>query len=152
MPYMSYIPPMVVMDHKPVRTIHKYDFTTEAEKLRMRLYPMVGTARPYVKARKKSKACTRKIISKRRSKFTGVTKNSANYQTLIVLKGKKIYVGSYPLEINAAITFDLYSLIMHGDKATPNFDWTVDQIIEMLNNFIDNKGVFEPERLNLIHE
>jgi hypothetical protein len=146
---MPSIPPMINLEQRPVRTIHKFDFPSEAEKLRMRLYPMIGMNKTFVKAKKKSNPCTRKVISKRRTRFTGVTKNSSNYQTLIVLRGKKIYVGSYPSEIDAAITFDLYSLVMHGERATTNFNWKADQIVEMLNLFIENDGVFEPEKLNV---
>ncbi|CAI2386805.1 unnamed protein product [Moneuplotes crassus] len=128
---------------KQVKTIHTYDFSKHQEKLKAKLFPLLGTGLPFVHAKKKANVCKTKSVSKRRTRFTGVTKNSVNYQTLIVIGGKKTYVGSYPLEVDAAITFDFYSLMLHNDKAPTNFSWRAEDILEMLESFNCNGGVFE---------
>ncbi|CAI2386241.1 unnamed protein product [Moneuplotes crassus] len=128
---------------KQVKTIHTYDFSKHQEKLKAKLFPLLGTGLPFVQAKKKANVCKTKRVSKRRTRFTGVTKNSVNYQTLIVVRGKKTYVGSYPLEVDAAITFDFYSLMLHNDKAPTNFSWRAEDILEMMESFNQNGGVFE---------
>ena len=75
-----------------------------------------------------------------------MTKNSSNYQTLIVVNGRKIYVGSYPMEEYAAVTYDFYSLLLHGPKATTNFSYTPDDVMKMLEVYEYNDHKFEPER------
>lgn len=88
--------------------------------------------------------CASKGRSKRRCKYTGVTKNSSNYQTLIVIDGKKTYVGSYTMEILAAYTFDFYSLLLHSVRAKTNFSYTADEVMEMLANFKAHDNKFDP--------
>ncbi|CAI2376549.1 unnamed protein product [Moneuplotes crassus] len=65
--------------------------------------------------KKKANVCKTKRVSKRRTRFICVTKNSVNYQTVIIVEGKKTYVGRYTLEVDAAITFDFYSLMLHNN-------------------------------------
>ncbi|CAI2385932.1 unnamed protein product [Moneuplotes crassus] len=133
---------------KQVKTIHTYDFSKHQQKLKAKLYPLLGTGLAFATAKKKANLCKSKKVSKRRSKYTGVTKNSINYQTLIVIGGKKTYVGSFPLELDAAITFDFYSMMLHSDKAPTNFAWKAEDILEMVESFNLNRGVFEPARFH----
>lgn len=129
---------------KDTRSIHTYDFSKNIAKLMDLLMPKLGTGRPFVSCKRKAQAWKAKNVSKRRSRFTGVTRNSINYQTLIVIKGKKTYVASYPSELYAAVTFDFYSLILHGARATTNFTYTADDVKQMIDSFINNDNVFDP--------
>ena len=129
---------------KGTKTIHKYDFSKSIQQLYQTLAPMLGNGLPVTRVAKKSQACATKNISKRRSRFTGVTKNSSNYQTLIVVKGKKIYVESYAKEEHAALTFDFYSMLLHGVKAITNFKYTADIIVSILDAYTANGNSFDP--------
>lgn len=145
------VPPPIPVAYKcqrQVKTIHTFDFTKDQDKLKSKLYPLLGTGAPFVRAKKKASVWKGKKVSKRRSRFTGVTKNSINYQTLIVVGGKKTYVGSYPLEVDAAITFDFYSLMLHKEKASTNFSWRAEDIFEMMDSFNWNDGVFDPTKFH----
>ena len=133
------------LSNRPVKIINRYDFTTHVDKLSSKISFLKNTQEYFVTGKKKAQPCKIKQISKRRSQYTGVTRNSINYQTLIVVKRKKIYVGSFPLELDAAITFDFYSLLLHGQRATTNFSWKVQDIQEMIRVFQENKGTFEPQ-------
>ena len=128
------------------KTIDTYDFTTNIQALIKHLEPVLGTSIVFTRATRKSQIWNARTVSKRRSKYTGVTKNSSNYQTLIVVDGKKIYVGSYPMEEYAAVTYDFYSLLLHGPKATTNFSYTPDDVMKMLEVYEYNDHKFEPER------
>ena len=128
------------------KTIDTYDFTTNIQALIKHLEPVLGTSIVFTRATKKSQIWNARTISKRRSKYTGVTKNSSNYQTLIVVNSRKIYVGSYPMEEYAAVTYDFYSLLLHGPKATTNFSYTPDDVMKMLEVYEYNDHKFEPER------
>jgi hypothetical protein len=136
--------PMVIKGSSK-RTIQTYDFSSNIDRLIQQLNPICTSPMPFTRTAKKSQACSAKVISKRRSRFTGVTKNSSNYQTLIVVKGRKIYVGSYPQEEYAAITFDFYSIILHGSKATTNFAYTPQDILRMIDTYTSSGKAFSPE-------
>jgi hypothetical protein len=129
---------------KPSLTIHSYDFSSHIKELVDKFTPMLGSKKFFVCGKRKSNACRRKQLSKRRSQFTGVTRNSINYQTLVVIDGKKTYVGSFPEEKHAAITFDFYSMLLRERKATTNFSYTADEINAMMGHFLQNDGVFDP--------
>ena len=131
---------------RQVKTINTFDFSKHGSKLKTKLHSLSSTGEFFLLGKKKAQACKTKKVSKRRSKYTGVTRNSINYQTLIVVGGKKTYVGSFPLEIHAAITFDFYSMLLHAEKASTNFSWRYEDVIEMIDSFNMNDGYFEPER------
>ncbi|CAI2363421.1 unnamed protein product [Moneuplotes crassus] len=120
---------------KQVKAIYSYDFSKHQEKLKAKLFPLLGTGLLFVHAKKKSNVCKTRRVR--------VNKNSSNYQTVMVVGGKKTYVGSYPLEVDAAITFDFYSLMLHNNKAPTNFSWRAEDVLEMLESFNQNGGVFE---------
>ena len=65
---------------------------------------------------------------------------------MIVVSGRKIYAGSYPIEEYAAVTYDFYSLLMHGPAATTNFSYTPDDVIKMLEVYKYNDNKFDAER------
>lgn len=130
---------------KTLKTIETYDFSQNIQRLLQQVEQMVGSNTVVTKTCKKSQACTTKKISKRRWRFTGVTKNSSNYQTLIVVNGRKIYVGSYVKEEYAAVWFDFYALLLHGTKATTNFPYTAEEIYKMVELYAANNNSFDPQ-------
>uniref|UniRef100_A0A7S3J000 Uncharacterized protein n=1 Tax=Euplotes harpa TaxID=151035 RepID=A0A7S3J000_9SPIT len=129
---------------KGAKCIEVQDFEENIETLLSLLSSQLGSVTYFSVAKKKSQACKRKIVSKRRSQYTGVTKNSSNYQALIVINGKKTYVGSYTQEILAAITFDFYSMLLHNKKAMTNFSYTADDVLKMVENFRAHGNKFNP--------
>lgn len=130
---------------KQARTIHAFNFSDKLYKLNCKLSTHFGSNMPFIEGKKKSQACKTKGISKRRTRFTGVTRNSVNYQTLIVVNGKKVYVDSFSDELLAAITFDFYSILLRGEKATTNFTYSAEKVKEMLDHFIANDQKFMPQ-------
>ena len=143
--YMNSVKQPTYHNVRQVKTINTFDFSKNGERLKAKLEPLSGTGEYFIFGKKKAQACKAKKISKRRSRFTGVTRNSINYQTLIVVKGKKTYVGSFPLEIHAAITFDFYSILLHGEKASTNFSWRCEDVVQMIDSFNGHEGHFKPE-------
>lgn len=149
MPQAQLIEPKAVsvpsMPVKQSRTVHALDFSEKLYKLNCKLQAHFGSNMPFVEGKKKSQACKTKGISKRRTRFTGVTRNSVNYQTLIVVNGKKVYVDSFSDELLAAITFDFYSILLRGEKATTNFTYSAEKVKEMLDHFTANDQKFMPQ-------
>lgn len=74
-------------------------------------------------------------ISNRRSRYIGVFKNGYNWQTLITVKQKKTYIGTFQSEIYAAKMFDLYSVLTGGFSALTNFDYSVRDTYKMLSEY-----------------
>ena len=127
------------------RIIHTIDFDDKVCKLYSNLRTYLDTDGVFIHGKNKAQACTSKDLSKRRSRYTGVTRNSANYQTLIVINGKKTYVDTFSEELLAAITFDFYSMLLHGKRAATNFTYKAEEVREMVDSFISNQKVFKPQ-------
>ncbi len=55
-----------------------------------------------------------------------------------MIKGKKIYIGSYPNSEKAAKVYDFYSIKNHGTKAKTNFFYSEEEIekIKISEQFI----------------
>jgi len=131
------------IQNKQALAINVMDFTTNIAVLMEEMKPFFGTGRYFVSCKRKSSPCRNKAISKRRSRYTGVTRNSVNYQTLVVINGKKIYAGSFSKEMDAAKCFDFYSLLLRQSKATTNFSYTAEEIESIVTKFVANNGVFD---------
>ena len=86
----------------------------------------------------------RRANSRRRSDYIGVSKNGPNWQSMISIQKKKIYIGTYQNEREAAIAFDFYSILIHHFDAKTNFNYSKSIIMEMLINFKTNGNVFIP--------
>ena len=65
------------------------------------------------------------------------------------VRSKKIYIGSYRSEKEAAIAFDFYCILHHSLKAKTNFSYTKDCIINMIAGYLQNHGCFTPIPENL---
>ena len=130
---------------KSSRKIHSLEFISEyVSKLHKKLDKLEDTSLMFVTGKKKCQPSKNKSVSKRRSRYIGVTHNSANYQALIVVNRKKIYVDTFAEELLAAITFDFYSMLLHGIKATTNFSYSAEEVKEMLRSFDLYGQVFKP--------
>ena len=77
-------------------------------------------------------ACSDKSKKPRGSKFRGVSRNGNQWQVLIMVNKKKRYVGSYSKEEDAARAYDKVALQNHGTKAKTNFDYTKQEVENIL--------------------
>ena len=76
--------------------------------------------------------CSEKSKKPRGSKFRGVSRNGNQWQVLIMVNKKKRYVGSYSKEEEAARAYDKVALQNHGSKAKTNFDYTKQEVENIL--------------------
>ena len=82
-------------------------------------------------------------INRRGSKYRGVSKNGNQYQVLIMANKKKIYIGSYPAEDDAARIYDILTLKFRGIKAKTNYYYSYEQIKKMLELDINIKNIYQ---------
>ena len=68
----------------------------------------------------------------RGSRFRGVSKNGSQWQVLIMVKKKKRYLGSFSNEEEAARAYDKVALQHHGIKAKTNYDYTKEEVDEII--------------------
>ena len=80
-------------------------------------------------------------INRRGSKFRGVSRNGNQYQVLIMINKKKIYIGSYPVEEDAARIYDILTLKFRGIKAKTNYYYNYEQIKKI--QALDIKNIFQ---------
>jgi hypothetical protein len=57
----------------------------------------------------------------------------------------KKYVGGYTEELEAAISYDFYSMIIDMEQARTNFDYSIDLLKEMIDSFLQNNQKFQPK-------
>ena len=55
-------------------------------------------------------------VSDRRSKYLGVSRNNQRFQTLLNIRNKKQYIGTFCDELEAAIAYDFYSIAIKKTK------------------------------------
>ncbi|CAI2387060.1 unnamed protein product [Moneuplotes crassus] len=77
----------------------------------------------------------------RRSKYIGVSKSSVHWQALINVKKVKKYIGTFSDEIQAARVYDLYAVALQGQKASLNFNYTPQEMLETVENYIQHQRV-----------
>ena len=85
-----------------------------------------------IKKKKSNDFCSEKSKKPRGSKFRGVSRNGNQWQVLIMVNKKKRYVGSYSKEEEAARAYDKVALQNHGSKAKTNFDYTKQEVENIL--------------------
>ena len=68
----------------------------------------------------------------RGSRYRGVSKNGSQWQVLIMVKKKKRYLGSFSNEEEAARAYDKVALQHHGTKAKTNYDYTKEEVKEIM--------------------
>ena len=81
---------------------------------------------------------------KRRSQFTGVSRNGRNWQVLVNMGKEKKYIGSYTSEKEAALAYDFYTICLHKMKAKTNFSYHSSLIEQMLESYESNNKMFIP--------
>ena len=84
---------------------------------------------------KQAKKIQRKWNSSRKSSYIGVSKNGPNWQSMISVEKRKSYIGTYNTELEAAQSFDFYSLLTHGFSAKTNFSYSKNNIYDLINRF-----------------
>ena len=82
-------------------------------------------------------------MSKRRSKYIGVSRNKTHWQTLINVGRVKRYIGTYQSEIESALAYDFYAIGLHGQKASTNFTYDSTLLTDMINSYMKCRS-FEP--------
>ena len=83
---------------------------------------------------KYTKSCKGKRITRPRgSQYRGVSKNKAKWQVMIMGNFKKMYFGAIKSEKEAALFYDKLAIVSHGIKAKTNFDYSRQDIINILN-------------------
>ena len=75
-----------------------------------------------------------KNLKPRGSKYRGVSRNGSQWQVLIMVEKKKRYVGSFSNEEEAARAYDKVALQHHGIKAKTNFDYSKEELENILNS------------------
>lgn len=94
--------------------------------------------------RPKYSAKTTQHISTR-SRYIGVTKNGKAWQALISINGRKTYLGTYEDQRKAAVAFDFHSILLKDFSAMTNFNYTKQNLYDMLSHFSSNNGEFDAE-------
>lgn len=82
-----------------------------------------------------TKKIQRRNVSTRRSAYIGVSRNGPNWQSMISLNKRKSYIGTYSTENEAAYAFDYYSLLIHGLSAKTNFNYTKNEVYDLIQRF-----------------
>lgn len=77
------------------------------------------------------------------SKFVGVRKCKDKFISVITFKSKVIYLGTFLIEKDAAIAYDINAIKLHGNKARVNIE-------ENRNDYINNPEEFDYVYLNKI--
>ena len=85
-------------------------------------------------------------ISNRRSRYLGVSKNNLRFQTLINIRNRKQYIRTYCDEIEAAIAYDFYAIALKKIRATTNFSYDNDMLVNMIDAYFKNDKVLDPKR------
>ncbi|CAI2384709.1 unnamed protein product [Moneuplotes crassus] len=75
--------------------------------------------------------------SHRRSRFTGVFKNTVRWQALIDILGNKTYISTHSTEQEAARAYDLMSLLLKGLRASTNFNYSKNDVLELFTSLAD---------------
>lgn len=76
-----------------------------------------------------------------RSNYIGVSRNGSRWQSLINVRNHKTYIASYHEERDAAVSFDLHSIMLHGSKSKTNFSYTKDELLDMVIRYQTNNYI-----------
>ncbi|CAI2385892.1 unnamed protein product [Moneuplotes crassus] len=76
----------------------------------------------------------------KRSQYIGVSKSSTHWQALINVKRVKKYIGTFVNEIQAAKIYDLHAVAMQGQNAALNFDYTPQEMLETVDNYLKQQS------------
>eukprot|EP00347_Sterkiella_histriomuscorum_P024328 403331510 len=91
-----------------------------------------------------SKLKRKQTKSTRGSQYRGVSKNGKKWQVQLLGNLKKHYIGSISTELKAAKIYDRHAIQTHGLRAKTNFQYTKQQIEQILDRQFDEES-FEEE-------
>ena len=118
-------------------------FVSKADEVYTLLQKVMDKDRKMFKKTNKSAVTPGHIPLKPRAKFIGVSKNGNNWQSLIVINNSKVYMGTYKSQLEAATIFDFHSMIVHYKCAKVNYDYSANDLIDMIQIFKENDNEFE---------
>lgn len=113
------------------------EFVSNARDLYEKLTSFYNKDQLYLKKSRKPKASANTLRPQNRSRYIGVAKNGVKWQTLVCYKKQKIFLGNYDTEEEAADIVDLFSILTKGRYAKVNRDYTVDQVLVKIWDFIN---------------
>ncbi|CAI2380272.1 unnamed protein product [Moneuplotes crassus] len=76
---------------------------------------------------------------RRRSHYIGVSRNNDNWQALINVDQVKSYIGTFTDELEAAKAYDLYSVAIRGQEAALNFDYSAEEMLEIIEDYLKTR-------------
>ena len=98
-----------------------------------------------IDSKRKSGWTKKRGTSFRRSEYLGVSRNDSGCQVLIAMHRRKTYLGSFDCELEGALIFDFYSILLHSLEAKTNFSYTAFAVNEMIKNYEANDKHFLPK-------
>lgn len=127
--------------HKDIPVLLQIDFSARFNALLAKLDKVQDLSVVIIYANRKARPIVG-AISNTRSQYIGVSKNGCQWQSLITIKKRKMYISNHIIEKHAALAFDFYSILANGLKAVTNFRYTKDILIEMLRIYKENGDNF----------
>lgn len=107
------------------------------------VYVSESSNKNLTKKNKQQKKFTFVNRGQRGSRYRGVSKNGNQWQVLIMINKSKSYVGSYATEDLAARIYDIVSLKNHGNKAKTNFNYSKQEIKQLITLDVKDKMIQE---------
>ncbi|CAI2373568.1 unnamed protein product [Moneuplotes crassus] len=123
---------------KRKRKTDEVDIRQSLLKLRTRL--LNNSISGFSASSKKARSVTKKNL-RRRSKYIGVSKNNSNWQALVNVDQVKRYIGTFTNELEAARTYDLYSVAIREEEASLNFSYTSQQMLEQVDHYLQHNRI-----------
>ena len=71
----------------------------------------------------------------RRSGYIGVSRNGPNWQSLISIRKRKTYIGTFATQEEAAQAFDMYAILMNNLTAVTNYDYTKQGLLKVVADY-----------------
>ena len=127
--------------------IKRNNLTSKADDLLKTIQTITISDMVLVLGKKKAESKS-SSLSNKRSSFIGVFRNGLHWQALISINKRKTYIGSYACEKDAAVAFDFFSILLHSFTAKTNFNYTRNNIEEMIWNYKKNKENLNPAELS----
>jgi len=123
---------------KKLRILQTYNLDDQCDKLEV-LLNQLKHGIEVISSKTKSSRSTDN--NHRKSMYIGVSKNGPSWQALITVNKRKTYIGTYSTQIEAAIAFDKYSILLNNLTAKTNFSYTKDDLISIVADYRRNKNI-----------
>ena len=136
------LPNRPIKVRKRQRLLHSRSVTYSITCLEHIINNTLDSGNIVIKKSKKSRNNSKVNSSTRRSHYIGVSKNGDVWQALIMIDKKKTYIGTYRTEVDAAKAYDFYAIALKHLSAKTNFDYTLNEIKNMVANYYTNQGTY----------